>query len=207
MSTLSSVILESVFKVFNIISLLRMLLNVFCHMKFENYPFDSQNCSVKLESKSLSTEQLILKWHETEPFNLMYNFYMTGFHLIDYSLINDSVVQFENDKVSRIAVLFNLKRDWINLLLEIYLPTCGCVIMSWLSFWLKISASPARVTLGMTTMLTLATHSVSSREKLPQISYINYLDIYIVACICKNTFCTFVKNLFFKFRFCLCFVN
>jgi hypothetical protein len=37
---------------------------------------------------------------------------------------------------------------------------------------------------GMTTMLTLVTCSTASREKLPKVSYIHALDIWIAFCIC-----------------------
>jgi hypothetical protein len=34
-------------------------------------------------------------------------------------------------------------------------------------------------------MLTLVTSAKSAREKLPRVSYIHALDIWIVACTCK----------------------
>ncbi len=36
----------------------------------------------------------------------------------------------------------------------------------------------------MTTMLTLVTTSIASREKLPKVSYIHALDIWIASCVC-----------------------
>ncbi len=37
---------------------------------------------------------------------------------------------------------------------------------------------------GMTTMLTLVTTSIASREKLPKVSYVHALDIWIASCVC-----------------------
>ncbi len=76
---------------------------------------------------------------------------MTGFRLVGYELFNDSVQitdTFETDRVSRIKVLLQLQREWYQYLLDVYLPSALFVMISWLSFWLEISAAPARVTLG-----------------------------------------------------------
>lgn len=43
------------------------------------------------------------------------------------------------------------------------------VIISWLSFWLDIKASPARISLTITTLLTLTTMSNGSRQELPHV--------------------------------------
>uniref|UniRef100_A0A1I7WYQ9 Neur_chan_memb domain-containing protein n=1 Tax=Heterorhabditis bacteriophora TaxID=37862 RepID=A0A1I7WYQ9_HETBA len=42
-------------------------------------------------------------------------------------------------------------------LLQLYIPSTMLVIVSWVSFWLDRTAVPARVTLGVTTLLTMTT--------------------------------------------------
>jgi anionic glutamate receptor len=61
----------------------------------------------------------------------------------------------ETDRVSRIKVLLHFQRDWYHHLLDMYLPSALFVMISWLSFWLEISAAPARVTLGESTQQNL----------------------------------------------------
>ena len=53
-----------------------------------------------------------------------------------------------------------------------YIPTCLIVMMSWISFWIKPEAVPARVTLGVTSLLTLSTQHANSQKSLPPVSYI-----------------------------------
>ena len=43
------------------------------------------------------------------------------------------------------------KREFSYYLIQIYIPCCMLVIVSWVSFWLDQSAVPARVSLGEST--------------------------------------------------------
>ena len=53
------------------------------------------------------------------------------------------------------------KREFSYYLITIYVPCCMLVIVSWVSFWLDQHAIPARVSLGVTTLLTMSTQQVS----------------------------------------------
>ena len=54
--------------------------------------------------------------------------------------------------------------------------------MSWVSFWLNRGAAPARVSLGVTTVLTMTTLINSVNAALPKISYMKSIDIYLFVC-------------------------
>ncbi|RWS20594.1 gamma-aminobutyric acid receptor subunit beta-like protein, partial [Leptotrombidium deliense] len=57
-------------------------------------------------------------------------------------------------------------------LIQIYIPASLIVVISWVSFWLHRNATPARVALGVTTVLTMTTLMSSTNAQLPKISYI-----------------------------------
>ena len=52
-------------------------------------------------------------------------------------------------------MVFNLQRRLGYHLFHTYIPSALIVVMSWISFWIKPEAIPARVTLGVTSLLTL----------------------------------------------------
>jgi hypothetical protein len=70
--------------------------------------------------------------------------------------------------------------------------------MSWISFWIKPEAIPARVTLGVTSLLTLgstcstliddsdnavvATQNTQSQQSLPPVSYVKAIDVWMSSC-------------------------
>jgi histamine-gated chloride channel len=71
--------------------------------------------------------------------------------------------------------------------------------MSWISFWIKPEAIPARITLGkstsvegpqvqeislpgVTSLLTLATQNTQSQQSLPPVSYVKAIDVWMSSC-------------------------
>ena len=72
---------------------------------------------------------------------------------------------------SCLKVELMFKREFSYYLLTIYIPCCMLVIVSWVSFWLDQNAVPARVSLGVTTLLTMATQTSGINQSLPPVSY------------------------------------
>ncbi|MEQ2218863.1 hypothetical protein XENOCAPTIV_009139, partial [Xenoophorus captivus] len=77
---------------------------------------------------------------------------------------------------------FQLRRNRGVYIIQSYMPSILLVAMSWVSFWISQSAVPARVTLGITTVLTMTTLMVSARSSLPRASAIKALDVYFWIC-------------------------
>ena len=82
-------------------------------------------------------------------------------------------------------------------MIQIYLPSILIVIISWVSFWLNREATPARVALGVTTVLTMTTlmtttnvrfqssigpHKRFLQSQMPKVSYVKSIDIYLGTC-------------------------
>jgi len=68
-------------------------------------------------------------------------------------------------------------------MIQLYVPSMLIVILSWLSFWLNIDAAPARVSIGLLTVLTTTTMSTGARDRLPRVSYIKAIDVWMAACL------------------------
>ena len=71
-----------------------------------------------------------------------------------------------------------LKREFSYYLITIYVPCCMLVIVSWVSFWLDQNAIPARVSLGVTTLLTMSTQASGINAQLPPVSYTKAIDVW-----------------------------
>ena len=83
---------------------------------------------------------------------------------------------------SRLSCEIQFVRSMGYYLIQIYIPSSLIVIISWVSFWLNRGATPARVGLGVTTVLTMTTLMASTNAALPKISYVKSIDVYLGAC-------------------------
>lgn len=81
----------------------------------------------------------------------------------------------------KVDLLF--KREFSYYLIQIYIPCCMLVIVSWVSFWLDQNAIPARVSLGVTTLLTMATQTSGINASLPPVSYTKAIDVWTGVCL------------------------
>jgi len=79
---------------------------------------------------------------------------------------------------SCLTVELTFKREFSYYLLTIYVPCCMLVIVSWVSFWLDPNAVPARVSLGVTTLLTMSTQTASINNSLPPVAYTKAIDVW-----------------------------
>ena len=101
--------------------------------------------------------------------------YSTGeFYLIVYCLTLGNY--------SRMSCEFYFVRSLGYYIIQIYVPSILIVVLSWVSFWLTRDAVPARVALGITTVLTMTTLISSTNASLPKISYLKSIDVYLVTC-------------------------
>ncbi|UYV80600.1 GLRA3 [Cordylochernes scorpioides] len=89
----------------------------------------------------------------------------------------------ESGNFTMLTVYFEFDRELGSYLVNTYVPSGMVVILSWLSFWLDVNAVPARVTLGVTSLLTVATQMVNARKNLPPVAYTNALDMWLFMCL------------------------
>lgn len=66
-------------------------------------------------------------------------------------------------------------------LIQMYIPSLLTVILSWVSFWINMDAAPARVGLGITTVLTMTTQSSGSRASLPKVDTVHKMIISLLS--------------------------
>ncbi|POI19573.1 hypothetical protein CIB84_016682, partial [Bambusicola thoracicus] len=78
---------------------------------------------------------------------------------------------------------FELKRNILYFILETYVPSILLVVLSWVSFWISQSSVPARICIGVTTVLTMTTLMMGARTSLPNANcFIKAIDVYLGIC-------------------------
>ncbi|KAF2345321.1 Neurotransmitter-gated ion-channel transmembrane domain [Trinorchestia longiramus] len=165
---------------------IRVTLTLSCHLELELYPFDVQKCYVKLSSYSNEASVLKFRWFDERAIVISDEIEIAQFDLISNSTYEHNSFYdtgLFTGNYSGLTVSFTLRRQNGFHLLQTYIPTIMIVFISWVSFWLDPTAIPGRVTLGVTTLLTLTTLSSGARQTLPPVSYVKALDIWLGMCM------------------------
>ena len=81
-----------------------------------------------------------------------------------------------------LQVSFTLGREIGFYLLQTYIPSTLIVVLSWVSFWISSDSVPARISLGVTTVLTMTTQLSASQQSVPRVSYTKAIDVWMSTC-------------------------
>ena len=146
------------------------------------FPFDVTTCKILISSYGYEEHEMDLYWQETgidfpfeyEPLSEM-GFKMIGMKTTKfaapYGTLNFTILEGQ----------IELQRLYSVYIYQIYIPAALLVLLSWVSFFINRNATPARASVGVTTvltMLTLATQSQQNMEKHITLET-SLLDVYI----------------------------
>ncbi|XP_077984759.1 glycine receptor subunit alpha-2-like [Glandiceps talaboti] len=160
---------------------IRVSLVLICHMHLHRFPMDKQSCAIEMESFSYSIRDVHLHWGEEFSAIISEKVALPGF-IVRHPTVRRDVVEYPMGHYDHLVCDFSLDRELIFYVMEHYVPSSLLVILSWVSFWLSVEATPARASLGITTVLTLTTLSSSARNQLPKVSYTKAIDIWMLVC-------------------------
>ncbi|PNF21536.1 hypothetical protein B7P43_G12716 [Cryptotermes secundus] len=155
-----------------------------CQMEFQLYPMDIQSCPMFIESFSYNNQKLRLRWAEDgvklnpELKLLQYN---VGQPL---ELMETTGYMVEREaNFSRLVMYFRFERQIGHHLIQTFAPSILVVMLSWFSFWIGLDAIPGRVTLLVTSMLTLVTMFTGLKSDIPPVAYVKALDLWMAGCM------------------------
>ncbi|XP_065364609.1 pH-sensitive chloride channel 2-like [Calliphora vicina] len=170
----------------------RVQATLYCWMKLQKFPFDEQFCPTVLESWMYNSSELVLHWEQNEPVA-----FDPKMHLTEYALQNvwknETTINADLDDLrhgafagnySSLSFTVHLTREVGYYVMDYFLPSIMIVAISWVSFWLQADQTPARTTLGCTTMLSFITLASSQENNLPKVSYIKISEVWFLGCTC-----------------------
>ncbi|XP_069774417.1 gamma-aminobutyric acid receptor subunit delta isoform X3 [Narcine bancroftii] len=162
---------------------IRITSTVACDMDLTKYPMDEQECMLDLESYGYSAEDIVYKWSDNQDqIHGLDQIQLAQFTITNYYFVTEMMNFKSAGQFPRLSLHFCLRRNRGVYIIQSYMPSILLVAMSWVSFWISQSAVPARVSLGITTVLTMTTLMISARKSLPRASAIKALDVYFWIC-------------------------
>ena len=126
-----------------------------CNFDFSKFPFDDQSCVAELGAYDVNVTQFdaTKKSHGKVGVMVKQGFVITKeFHS-----------EVEDERYSHFGYKFHIKRLIKPYILQYFIPSFAIVVISSLSFVIPISATPARVGLGVTQFLTLTNLFIHQR--------------------------------------------
>nr|AAB81966.1 gamma-aminobutyric acid receptor subunit [Lucilia cuprina] len=161
---------------------IRLTITASCPMNLQYFPMDRQLCHIEIESFGYTMRDIRYKWNEgPNSVGVSNEVSLPQFKVLGHRQ-RAMEISLTTGNYSRLACEIQFVRSMGYYLIQIYIPSGLIVVISWVSFWLNRNATPARVALGVTTVLTMTTLMSSTNAALPKISYVKSIDVYLGAC-------------------------
>ncbi|GFG33094.1 hypothetical protein Cfor_07427, partial [Coptotermes formosanus] len=193
--------------------LMRRHLILSCQGHLHIFPFDDPQCSFAMESISYEQTAITYVWKNDEdtlrksPSLTTLNAYLISNRTVtcptkaswrvDYDESDPDDETLEDCKCSlcqrrfeeqgnysclKVDLIFT--RDRAFYFTTVFIPGIILVTSSFITFWLEWNAVPARVMIGVTTMLNFFTTSNSFRGTLPVVSNLTAMNVWDGVCMC-----------------------
>ncbi|XP_019633790.1 PREDICTED: gamma-aminobutyric acid receptor subunit beta-like [Branchiostoma belcheri] len=158
--------------------ILRVSAALACNMNFDTYPMDVQKCELQVGSHGYSARDLVYYWKDgldsVEGFSNSY---------LPYFSIHNRTITETSDEYAYLYFSFELHRKVAYFMIHTFIPPILIVILSWVSFWVDHRSVAARVTLGITTVLSMTNIIMNDpTTTLPKVSYSKAIDVYLIWC-------------------------
>jgi len=162
---------------------IRVSITCACSMHLALFPLDEQKCDLDVASYGWTKSDLVYVWKSDNPVQLAGNLSLPGgFKLGAYgSKYCDVITATGAYSCLRVELLFARQLSFF--VVTVYVPCTMTVSVSWMSFWLDHKAVPARVALGVTTLLAMSTTQASIQNSLPPVAYTKAIDVWSGVCV------------------------
>jgi hypothetical protein len=149
-------------------------------MNLRDFPFDTQDFTVQVaEAGAEKFGEVVLV--QDPKFN---SFFAETYSVADWKIVgfrthSDPYLLPNDEKVNAFSFVFTAERLSTHHLIKVIAPLLLIVMLSWLVFWLDPKEGGSQLGVAVTTFLTVIAYHVALGSRLPEISYLTRLDVFV----------------------------
>ncbi|CDO41151.1 Ligand-Gated ion Channel [Caenorhabditis elegans] len=152
-----------------------------CSMDLARFPIDTQYCQLVFESYSYNTASVSVNWM-ANPVTVLPEISLADFDLSRYRTSRHTEV-YKAGEWYRLTVEFEFTRKYGFYILQLYVPTYISLFISWIAFCIDTKALPARIVLGVNSLMSLTFQFGNIIRSLPPVSYVKAIDLWMCTCV------------------------
>ncbi|XP_075262075.1 gamma-aminobutyric acid receptor subunit beta-3-like isoform X2 [Convolutriloba macropyga] len=155
-----------------------------CFMVLEYFPLDTQKCSLLVGSYGYTEDDIKYSWFLSDPVSFNDDISTIQIPQFKYQKLSRRIAthQLSTGNYSYAQLSIYLERNIAVFVVQVYLPAALIVTISWVTFWVKRNAVPARASIGVTAVLTMMTLTAGGVLRDPRFTEVTPMDIYIGVC-------------------------
>uniref|UniRef100_A0A646QDA8 Glycine receptor subunit alpha-3 n=1 Tax=Hemiscolopendra marginata TaxID=943146 RepID=A0A646QDA8_9MYRI len=153
-----------------------------CAMDFRRYPFDDQECSLEISHIRRHPGKFV--WNAGHNSVSVHPQVKLPQFVVDFLDARECGDVYSLDpKTDCLKAVIHFRRRFGFFLVNVYVPSVMIVMVSWTGFWIDINSAPARISLSVTTLLTISTKASSLQSMTAEVSYIKAIDVWMGVCM------------------------
>ncbi|KAH7706262.1 glutamate-gated chloride channel alpha3A subunit [Aphelenchoides avenae] len=161
------------------------LVTLDCHFYLNNFPFDQQECELKVASYSRTADDIVYKWQDIHPVQVREGALMVpSFGRFADDMETDYCDSNTNTGTySCLRLTIKLQRTSWPYVMQLYVPTTMLVIIAWLAFSLDKKSTTARILLCIASLALIIAISLVVNSRVLLTAYVKSTDVWIGVCL------------------------
>jgi hypothetical protein len=148
-------------------------------MNLRDFPLDNQRLKVQLITIRGGLDEVELAVMETATLRAQ-QFSITDWKVTDVRVERDDYSATPRARpLSGLALKIDVRREVKYYIVQILIPLIAIVLMSWTVFWIDPAVVATRMSVSVTTMLTLIAYRFMLGNLVPRLSYLTRLDFFM----------------------------
>jgi len=148
-------------------------------MQLQEFPLDSHTFEMPVVAIGYAGEPITLLQDPDEPSFMGKQFSVADWTISNWSAEAKPVEMLTEKPLDGFVFSFDASRKSAHYFIKFIIPLFLIVAMSWVVFWIDPSEGSSQLGVAVTAVLTLIAYHIALTNKLPDISYLTRMDLFL----------------------------